>query len=98
LKLKHDKLHSHFACFGFNCNLRPCSKAYTGTHIYGATKILYARFYVLTPNPFASSSDNGLFLLGGTASNDCGGYYFGATNKKLFFGGAAQLDPGFAPS
>ena len=22
LKLKHDKLPSHFACFGFNCNLR----------------------------------------------------------------------------
>ena len=25
LKLKYDILLSNFACFGFNCNLRPCS-------------------------------------------------------------------------
>jgi len=28
LKLKYEKALSNFACFGFNCNVRPCNKVY----------------------------------------------------------------------
>ena len=27
MTLNHDELLSNFTCFGFNCNLRPCTKA-----------------------------------------------------------------------
>ena len=32
MKLKHDELLSDFACFGFNCNLRPCTMAGVTKH------------------------------------------------------------------
>ena len=38
MKLKHDKLLSNFACYGFNSNLRPSIKGFSA----GAALAIYA--------------------------------------------------------
>jgi len=54
LKLNYDKLLSNFACFGFNCNLRPFTKVlvyYCGSNdlSHGVAVQAHPGFAHLTP-------------------------------------------------